>query len=221
MIRKDPRRCFTRVQRTILFEDAGGRCCHCFIKISRNDFHADHVIPHSEGGPTEVSNGQALCASCNMIKGADIDPKTVALLASVGIDVDKIRAEIKEREALNNKAVRIELSSGEVFNSNREMSAALGRSPSYVFVLRNRGESYDSIWRRVKDGVRRDKYGKRITLASGLSFRSKREMSIAMGRFPTYVATLSGRGFTYDEIWERRCPQIRTRDPDLVRQHNT
>lgn len=32
-------------------------------------WHADHVIPWSAGGPTDVVNGQSLCGSCNLKKG--------------------------------------------------------------------------------------------------------------------------------------------------------
>ncbi len=30
--------------------------------------HADHVVPASDGGPTELSNGQGLCEACNQAK---------------------------------------------------------------------------------------------------------------------------------------------------------
>ena len=32
--------------------------------------HADHVVPHGEGGPTSLSNGQGLCVRCNHAKQA-------------------------------------------------------------------------------------------------------------------------------------------------------
>lgn len=33
-------------------------------------FHADHVLAYSKGGWTVTNNGQALCAPCNLRKGA-------------------------------------------------------------------------------------------------------------------------------------------------------
>ncbi len=50
------------------------KCQICNIKLGR-DFHADHIIPFSKGGITEVTNGQALCPSCNLSKGNKIMTK--------------------------------------------------------------------------------------------------------------------------------------------------
>ncbi len=36
----------------------------------RPGWHGDHVEPLSTGGVTEPANGQALCARCNLEKGA-------------------------------------------------------------------------------------------------------------------------------------------------------
>jgi 5-methylcytosine-specific restriction endonuclease McrA len=48
---------------------AGGACERCGNRLGR-EFHADHVQPFSKGGATTLNNGQALCASCNLRKGA-------------------------------------------------------------------------------------------------------------------------------------------------------
>jgi hypothetical protein len=37
---------------------------------SRRELCADHIVPSSKGGPTEVSNLQTLCRRCNSAKGA-------------------------------------------------------------------------------------------------------------------------------------------------------
>ena len=47
----------------------GGRCAKCQQKLTA-EFHADHIRPHSKGGSTTTNNGQALCAPCNLRKGA-------------------------------------------------------------------------------------------------------------------------------------------------------
>jgi len=60
-------RSFSKVQRSTLYQLAGGTCeiCGCDLE---DDWHADHIIPHSEGGETIIANGQALCPSCNQSK---------------------------------------------------------------------------------------------------------------------------------------------------------
>lgn len=61
-------RFFSSRQRQALWIIANGRCEICGIELP-TDWHADHVIPHSKGGPTDVINGQALCPTCNLKKG--------------------------------------------------------------------------------------------------------------------------------------------------------
>lgn len=61
-------RIFSKQQRLALFEFYQGKCAICFDKLD-SSFHADHIIPYSKGGKTDVLNGQALCAACNLKKG--------------------------------------------------------------------------------------------------------------------------------------------------------
>jgi superfamily II DNA or RNA helicase len=63
------KRRFNDRQRNILACVSGGRCQICNAPLPR-DFHTDHVVPFSRGGPTHTSNGQALCKKCNLHKGA-------------------------------------------------------------------------------------------------------------------------------------------------------
>jgi superfamily II DNA or RNA helicase len=63
-------RAFNVAQRNALFALSGGSCAICGTEITQDNFHADHKIPHVEGGPTDIRNGQALCAPCNLSKGA-------------------------------------------------------------------------------------------------------------------------------------------------------
>ena len=53
-------RFFTANQRNQLFLNSDGKCQSCKKEISLENFHADHIIPFSEGGQTELKNGQAL-----------------------------------------------------------------------------------------------------------------------------------------------------------------
>jgi superfamily II DNA or RNA helicase len=61
-------RFFTSRQKAALYEAASGQCELCGVPLEKG-WHADHVIPYSSGGPTDVVNGQALCAKCNISKG--------------------------------------------------------------------------------------------------------------------------------------------------------
>jgi superfamily II DNA or RNA helicase len=65
---RDPRRRFSRRQRAVLYLVGGGRCQECGVRLARG-WHADHVVAHARGGRTDIRNGQALCAVCNLKKG--------------------------------------------------------------------------------------------------------------------------------------------------------
>jgi 5-methylcytosine-specific restriction endonuclease McrA len=63
------RRLFSDRQRRILAWVAAGQCQRCGKSLS-GQFHADHITPYALGGKTVTNNGQALCAPCNLEKGA-------------------------------------------------------------------------------------------------------------------------------------------------------
>ena len=67
----DPNRYFTSKQREEIWNKSEKKCRQCGISLTSTNFHADHIKPHSEGGPTTVDNGQVLCALCNFRKGKD------------------------------------------------------------------------------------------------------------------------------------------------------
>lgn len=66
---KDLERNFTKAQREEIFRIFKGKCAICGTKLSKTNFHADHIQPHSKGGKTELSNGRALCSGCNTSLG--------------------------------------------------------------------------------------------------------------------------------------------------------
>lgn len=67
---KDQTRSFSEEQRMVLFRRDGGVCKICAATCDANGFHADHIVPHSKGGPTSLENAQLLCPDCNLKKGA-------------------------------------------------------------------------------------------------------------------------------------------------------
>lgn len=72
------RRRFSKRQRRALQLASAGRCALCGKPLPR-DFHADHRVPFSRGGPTILDNAQPLCGPCNLKKGASIMPTNTAL----------------------------------------------------------------------------------------------------------------------------------------------
>lgn len=68
LLLKDNNRIFSQDQRAVIFRLSGGKCQECGCEITEDAFEADHKTPWSKGGPTQISNGQALCISCNKMK---------------------------------------------------------------------------------------------------------------------------------------------------------
>lgn len=62
------RRNFSSREKLALFIEAKGLCSHCGKPLKKG-WHADHIIPHSRKGTTDLVNAQALCPICNIIKG--------------------------------------------------------------------------------------------------------------------------------------------------------
>jgi superfamily II DNA or RNA helicase len=61
-------RTFNRKQREAILEYYDYKCAICGKELD-SSFHADHIVPHSKNGPTDVLNAQALCPQCNLQKG--------------------------------------------------------------------------------------------------------------------------------------------------------
>jgi 5-methylcytosine-specific restriction endonuclease McrA len=72
MTTKDKKRAFTDQQRIAIYQIYEGICQDCQSHVEFTDFHADHIKPHSASGETKISNGQVLCATCNLKKSAKI-----------------------------------------------------------------------------------------------------------------------------------------------------
>jgi len=66
---KYEKRRFSKREKRIFLLLSGNMCKKCGV-ILNNNFHADHIKPFSKKGRTILNNGQALCAKCNLEKGA-------------------------------------------------------------------------------------------------------------------------------------------------------
>jgi len=67
---KDDKRLFTAEQRRILWNsDEAKKCPSCKKRLTWSNFAVDHVLAHTKGGKTKISNAQLLCRKCNSRKG--------------------------------------------------------------------------------------------------------------------------------------------------------
>ena len=66
------RRCFTQAQKLLILRRADYKCQLCGTALTEENFQADHKIPFSKGGATEVWNALALCANCNRHKSDNL-----------------------------------------------------------------------------------------------------------------------------------------------------
>lgn len=69
LVRKDPQRNFDDAQRIAIYRRDNGVCQICGDAVAIDEFEADHVVAHAQGGQTAVANGQATHKSCNAAKG--------------------------------------------------------------------------------------------------------------------------------------------------------
>ena len=67
---RDARRRFSRRQKRTMALRARFKCELCAADVSISKAHADHIIPYSRDGATTLGNGQYLCVTCNLKKGA-------------------------------------------------------------------------------------------------------------------------------------------------------
>ncbi len=66
----DTNRGFTEIERIAIYRKNQGICQNCKKKVDYENYHADHIKPHTRGGKTTIENGQVLCDTCNLSKGA-------------------------------------------------------------------------------------------------------------------------------------------------------
>ena len=63
-------RAFTESNKRTLYERQKGICCSCNSHFTIKEMEADHITPWSQGGKTELINGQMLCRDCNRRKSS-------------------------------------------------------------------------------------------------------------------------------------------------------
>lgn len=73
-------RVFSTRQKKVVFVLSDGICQICGNPLQK-DWQADHIIPYSKNGKTVISNGQAVCSSCNRKKSNNIMTKERSLRA--------------------------------------------------------------------------------------------------------------------------------------------
>lgn len=61
-------RAFTASQKRVLYERQKGICIACNEHFEIGQMEADHITPWSQGGKTDLNNGQMLCRDCNRRK---------------------------------------------------------------------------------------------------------------------------------------------------------
>lgn len=61
-------RTFSDADKKTMYARQNGLCALCGKPFQMKEMHADHITPWSQGGKTEISNGQMLCVQCNLKK---------------------------------------------------------------------------------------------------------------------------------------------------------
>lgn len=77
ILTKDERRSFSEAERISIYRRDNGLCQMCIeegkpekeCRVPWSEYDADHVIPHSRGGQTDIENAQVLCRHHNQAKG--------------------------------------------------------------------------------------------------------------------------------------------------------
>lgn len=80
LVAKDTKRAFNEAERIAIYRSAKGLCAACKSEgkpdeeatVPWNEYEADHLMPHSQGGSTSLDNAQLLCKRHNRSKGATI-----------------------------------------------------------------------------------------------------------------------------------------------------
>ena len=80
LLTRDEKRTFSESDRIAIYRAVDGVCQECSrlglsddeARVPWSEYEADHVAPHSKGGPTVIDNAQVLCRKHNRAKGASV-----------------------------------------------------------------------------------------------------------------------------------------------------
>lgn len=70
LVIQDSNRKFSNDDKRIRLDEQNGCCGYCGKEISFEEGIGDHMIPHSQGGRTEIDNLVVSCDKCNELKGS-------------------------------------------------------------------------------------------------------------------------------------------------------
>ncbi len=60
--------------RSVVYVRDGGICMKCGRKVTKKDFHVDHIVPLAQGGNEwDLDNLELSCPECNLKKGAKME----------------------------------------------------------------------------------------------------------------------------------------------------
>ena len=63
--------------REVIYTRDGGICMKCGKRVSKDEYHVDHIIPISKNGDEwKLENLELSCQKCNLSKGAKVLPLT-------------------------------------------------------------------------------------------------------------------------------------------------
>ena len=74
----------TNKDRIIIYSKTDGRCHVCGLKISLDEFQADHVFSHVHGGSHKVDNYLPACFICNNYRWHYL-PEELQLILKIGV----------------------------------------------------------------------------------------------------------------------------------------
>jgi len=73
-------------------------CQHCGADLFEVEHHIDHIVPLAKGGNNDEDNLQALCAPCNLAKGAQDDQGAKMKRKEIFAEADRLTYNDREQE---------------------------------------------------------------------------------------------------------------------------
>jgi len=70
-LKRDDKRQFSQTVKNYVWDKQDGRCLRCKEQLKLSSTHFDHITAWEDGGKSDVSNCQALCANCHGVKTND------------------------------------------------------------------------------------------------------------------------------------------------------